>query len=105
MSFLRLSIIILLCAAFSNIDAIPARVLLIRHAEKPPTGNQLSIKGKERAAALAPFFAESREWQKYGKIAAIYAARPGKEEGSVRSQETVEPLSKLLNIPIQADYS
>ena len=32
--------------------ADPAEVILIRHAEKPPTGNALSPRGRERAGAL-----------------------------------------------------
>lgn len=39
-----------------SLHAAPAQIIIIRHAEKPPEGNQLSIKGMERAAALIPFF-------------------------------------------------
>ena len=38
---------------FGEAAAQPAQVLVIRHGEKPESGEHLSLKGQERAAALA----------------------------------------------------
>lgn len=75
----------------------PAYVILIRHAEKPETGEELSARGKERAAALAPFFLERPEITRFGKPTAIYAERPKKATSSVRPMDTVAPLAKAID--------
>lgn len=40
------------CSAASTTWATPAQVLVIRHAEKPDEGNDLSPKGEKRAQSL-----------------------------------------------------
>ncbi|GEM_PF-3599334 len=75
--------------------ALPAMVVLLRHAEKPPTGEHLSAAGWARARALAPYL-----WNRYGAhLAAVYAAQvdPRQHSPSYRPQETLTPLIiKLL---------
>jgi hypothetical protein len=75
----------------------PAQVILIRHAEKPPEGQELSERGKERAAALAPFFRGRKEVLTFGAPVAIYGERPHKVTSSIRPVETVSPLAHALN--------
>ena len=49
-----------LCLLLSLVGAValakPGQVIIIRHGEKPAEGDDLTVKGRERAAALAPFF-------------------------------------------------
>ena len=65
--------------------AQPAQVILIRHAEKPPTGNMLNTKGRERAAALVPYLLETDDLTKFGKPVAIYAQQPNRVNGKTSS--------------------
>lgn len=78
--------------------AAPAQVILIRHAEKPAQGNQLSEQGFRRAEALAWFFQTSAAVKKHGTPAAIYAAAPKHEDSSIRSLQTVRPLADALGL-------
>jgi hypothetical protein len=82
----------------------PAQVILIRHAEKPPEGHDLSLQGRERAAALAPFFLEAPEVLTYKAPAAIYAQAVNQEARSRRPIETVTPLAKALKLDLITRY-
>ena len=84
--------------AFFSLNAIPAEILIIRHAEKPPEGEHLDQKGWERAFALAPFFKGRAEMLEFGPPVAIYAMGQHKEESSLRPQETVQEVAKVLNL-------
>jgi hypothetical protein len=88
----------------NNIYSKPAQVILIRHGEKPQVGEHLSLKGEERAAALAPYFMETKDLLIFGHPVAIYATKINGQDKSQRTQETVTPLAKALNLPISADY-
>lgn len=88
----------------SSAFADPAEVILIRHAEKPETGIDLSLRGRERAAALAPYFLESPELLKFKTPVAIYAQRPKNAMSSIRSIETVRPLADALHLKINDTY-
>ena len=96
-----LSIFIVLAC---QLPAIPAQVLIIRHAEKPSEGNSLSLKGKERAAAYIPFFMETKELLAHGTPTAIYAAQASHDDPSQRSVETVQALADKLKITINTKY-
>ena len=80
--------------------AMPAQVMIIRHAEKPPEGTQLSSKGKERAAALAAFFIGNPGLTRFGTPVAIYAAGIKDENSSRRSIQTVTPLAAVLRLKV-----
>jgi hypothetical protein len=102
----RLSMVMLAnLLIFSNAWATPAQILIIRHAEKPLTGPNLSPEGEARANALIGFFQKDPRMLQYGLPVAIYAASPTKEDGSLRSIETVEPLAKALNLPIHEEFN
>src|SRR2546423_1477606 len=91
-------------AGVSQTLAQPAEVILIRHAEKPPEGNHLSLQGRERAAALVPYVLETPELLTFKTPVAIYAQAPKKDTSSVRSIETVKPLADALKLPIKETY-
>lgn len=73
------------------------KVLLIRHAEKSDDlgDEKLSLKGRERAGALAPYF-----YYTYSSISAIYAAGIGKHSPSHRPRSTVKPTAKKFKLSI-----
>jgi hypothetical protein len=68
----QLGLLIVLFFA-SSLLAEPAQVIIIRHAEKPEDGNELSLEGRERAAALAPYFLANLDLLEFGPPVAIYA--------------------------------
>ncbi|MBC7395992.1 MAG: hypothetical protein H7333_00995 [Bdellovibrionales bacterium] len=84
--------------------AMPAEVVVIRHAEKPAFGNQLSRLGIQRANALPLFFENNPVITQHGKIAAIYVASPHNTQGSVRSIQTMVPTAKSLNLNLNEKY-
>lgn len=78
------------------VQAMPAQVMIIRHAEKYEDRNRIHLnpRGLTRARALAQFFQSDPRVREYGLPAAIIAQRPSKKKKSVRCQETVAPLAK-----------
>lgn len=84
---------------------MPSQVLLLRHAEKPETGHDLSKRGYERAHALVPFFTKNPELVPLQSIAAIYAQPPSKNYPSQRPVETITPLANALGLQVQQGYT
>lgn len=102
----------------------PNRIIIIRHAEKPvpatgldgvdaagrPDVHSLSIRGWQRAGALARLFCPRAEAELSGLVPdVIFAAKIGKESPSRRPQQTIAPLLALLretkpNIPCVTAY-
>jgi hypothetical protein len=85
----------------------PARILIIRHAEKPPVNmesDELSAKGFERAQALTQLFINQPELVTYGTPVAFYAAAyvPGKT--SNRCPQTLHLLSSSYHQALRTDY-
>ncbi len=99
--FFLLTVLFPLPAALAQ----PSQILIIRHGEKPPDKSavNLSLKGRERAMALAPFLTETPELLRHGLPAALFATKIAPDDLSHRPQETITPLSQHLNLPIQAD--
>lgn len=85
--------------------AAPAQVILIRHAEKPENGSELSERGWKRAEALVWFFQTAPAVTQRGTPFAIYAAAPKNEDSSIRSIQTVTPLAKTLNKAINTKFT
>jgi hypothetical protein len=84
--------------------ALPARVLLIRHAEKPGDDSiHLSSEGKKRADELYHLFEPSANRpDPFPTPDVIFAARQSKH--SNRSVETVSPLASRLKLTINTDF-
>lgn len=84
----------------------PKTVFIIRHGEKPgdpatdnpQDGIDLSTRGYERAAALAPYFIAT-----FGKPDALFAAQASRH--SNRPVETITPLAQALKLDINADIA
>ena len=102
---MRVILLFLLLVAEAVIGR-PAQVILLRHAEKPEEvwDPHLSPRGEERARALVSFFTNTPALTTNGLPVALFAARPKNHGGGVRSEETLAPLAKQLNLPIQTPY-
>ena len=84
----------------------PAQIILIRHAEKPadPADPHLSRAGVKRAEQLVPFITTDPAMTKFGLPVAVFATRTTKHDDGQRTQETVAPLARALNLPVQTPY-
>jgi hypothetical protein len=97
----KLALLVLVWSVWAPcVGGQPAQVILIRHAEKPPAGHRLSQKGRERAAALAPYFLARPEVREFGPPVAIYAQKRTEENRSRRPVETVKPLARELRLDV-----
>ncbi len=101
MRIIFLSLFLLTYSAFS----MPAQILLMRHAEKPLFGNELSSQGWKRAMALPALFDNRVEFSKLGKPAALFAMSPQRKRGSVRAIQTLKFVSEQFKIPIISSYT
>jgi hypothetical protein len=87
-------------------DSGPVQILIIRHGEKPgdpsaqddETDPNLSVKGRERAAALA-FYVPAT----FQPVDFLFATKQSKN--SNRPVETITPLSQAIQQPIDSTYS
>jgi hypothetical protein len=95
---------LLLLASAAAAHASPAQIIIIRHGEKPDTGDELNERGFARARALAEFFVSDPAVITYGPPAAIFAMKPKGPDGSVRPIQTVTPLAEKLGLTIDSDY-
>ena len=111
----------LLCLWFLDVSAVPARVMIIRHAEKDDDERKvkfgkwniaealpISAQGWIRAYAFVPFFTMDTtiiaDWGG-NMIKGLFAVKPGPDYESVREIQTLTPLSEKMNLPINADYA
>jgi hypothetical protein len=79
-----------------------AAVLIIRHAEKPETGKQLSPAGVRRAKAYVHFFESLRLDSRPVRIDHLFAAEESRN--SDRSRETLLPLSSAIRKKIHSNF-
>jgi len=81
------------CAALKN-----ATILVIRHAEKPVVGMELTPAGTARAQAYVGYFAGFHGEGQPLKLDHLYCTADSK--GSHRPRLTVEPLGAALKLPL-----
>ncbi|MDQ3806320.1 MAG: histidine phosphatase family protein [Acidobacteriota bacterium] len=98
-----------------------SKIMLIRHAEKPPhspppygvtdegerESESLTVRGWQRAGALAVLFAPAGGSFQDPALAEpqfLYASKPKKRNGSRRPLETITPLAEKLAIRINANF-
>ncbi|MCE4556057.1 hypothetical protein [Pelomonas cellulosilytica] len=93
------------------------KIILLRHAEKPsadgtvggvdasgrPNDDDLSVRGWQRAGALARFFAPGGG--SLGVPRALYASRPTAEHPSRRAVSTLQPLARWLGLPLNQSFT
>ncbi len=83
----------------------PAQIILLRHAEKPSQGPELSQEGFRRAHALTLLFSTNETILKFGIPVAIYAAAPHRPGSSIRSIQTMIPLATSLNLKLNQQFT
>jgi hypothetical protein len=83
----------------------PAQIIIIRHAEKPATGNDLCPAGVQHAQELVSYFQTDKKVTQYGTPVAIYAMAPSDSDESQRPIETVTPLAKALGLTINKQFA
>jgi hypothetical protein len=86
--------------------ARPARVILLRHAEKPADESDvhLSERGMTRARALPAFLATEAVLGTNGQPAALFAPKVTRRGHASRPYETLEPLADRLKLSVQTPY-
>lgn len=87
-------------------DARPAQIVIIRHAEKPanPSDPHLSRQGVKRAKRLVSYITKDPAILKFGTPVAVFATKTTKDDNGQRTQETVAPLAKSLNLEVQTPF-
>jgi len=99
----------------------PRQIMLIRHGEKPSldgsvlgvtvagqaSPDELSVRGWQRAGALARFFAPLDEVARPGilKPEFLFAQGAAQHVSSVRAPHTLSPLAELLGLPISTAFA
>lgn len=86
--------------------ARPKAVILLRHGEEPKddTVNHLSEAGYIRAKLLPKLFKTNPVLKELGTPVALFAAGAKNKDSSIRSIETLAPLSMDLEIPINDSF-
>jgi hypothetical protein len=79
-----------------------ATVLIIRHAEKPASGANLTPEGEARANAYAKYFEPFNDGKESFNVDALYATSDTTRRA--RSKLTLLPLSQATGLPIQTKY-
>jgi hypothetical protein len=84
----------------------PAQIILIRHADEPddPNDPHLSRAGVKRAEQLVSFITTDPAMTRFGLPAAVFATRTTKHGNALRTQETVAPLARELQLPVQTPF-
>jgi hypothetical protein len=80
-----------------------AVILIVRHAEKPAAGDQLSSAGEARAQTYANFFKNFTLDGQPLKLDYLFASADSKV--SQRARLTIEPTSKLLGLAIDCQFA
>jgi len=98
--------VVVLLLGVAAVEAQPAQVIILRHAEKPEdeSHDHLSPRGEERARALVGLFTNSPALTANGLPVALFTPRVTRNRTSVRPRETLEPLAKQLHLPIFSPY-
>jgi hypothetical protein len=99
-----LSTLLSLVAGKSSASAEPAQIVLLRHAEKPPQGAELSEKGWARARALPQVFNSNPQLKMFKTPAALFGMSPSRPGRSVRSIQTLTPLSEATRVNIETQF-
>jgi len=78
-------------------------VLIVRHAEKPKIGRELTPQGQARARAYAQYFEPFREAGMDVRVDALYGGKDS--NNSIRPRLTLEPLSKATGLTLDTSIS
>ncbi|MBS1660348.1 MAG: histidine phosphatase family protein [Bacteroidetes bacterium] len=75
------------------------RVVLLRHAEKPKKGDDLSCQGINRSILLVPVL-----HSRFGTPSAIYVPSVGGKGKHARMQQTISPFADKYNVAVNSDF-
>jgi hypothetical protein len=78
-------------------------VLIVRHAEKPLLGRDLTSTGEARAQAYVHYFEPFHDGALRVRVNALYSGADS--PGSVRPRLTLEPLSRATGLPLDSTVS
>ncbi len=78
-------------------------VLIVRHAEKPPLGRELTPAGAARASAYVSYFEPFHDGGLNLSVNALYAGADSTD--SIRPRLTLEPLSHATGLPLDSSIS
>jgi hypothetical protein len=81
--------------------ALPDRIVIIRHAEKPPQGNNLSCKGQNRALQLADVLFDKVGLPEHTYVPAL---KQGDATKHARMLQTVTPFAIKYNLTINSTF-
>ncbi len=79
-----------------------ATILVIRHAEKPPSGDGLTDAGRARAEAYAKYFHPFNDGSESFNVDSLYATSDTTK--SARPKLTLTPLSVATRVPIDTRF-
>lgn len=77
-------------------------VIMVRHGEKPDSGEGLSVAGQERAQAYVIYFQNYLFQGQPLKFKYLFASESSSQ--SHRPHKTINPLSQAINIPINDEH-
>lgn len=102
-----ISLFLFVGAISSQVRALPAEVILIRHGEKSSDEKNMSLneKGQQRAKALAHLFEGRPELKKSGLPVALFASAYILGKGTKRPLETITPLAETLQLKVDSSYA
>ena len=98
--FFKILVCTFLQSFFSLAYSAPSQIVILRHGEKPVTGNELNEKGWKRANALVDYVIENKVINEFGNPIALYAGAPTNAGGAIRSIQTISPLASRLGLEI-----
>ena len=103
----QLWLVVSLLASEITVTALPAEVVLLRHAEKPSDDRNpnLSARGFQRAMALPTLLTNTPALTRGGIPTAIFAPRPTAHGHSRRASETITPTARALHLPVLTPFS
>lgn len=82
-----------------------ANIILIRHAEKPTKGAELSVAGQERAQAYTVFFQNFALDKNSAPVRFDYVFAAADSDASQRPRLTVTPLAQALGLHVNTTYA
>jgi hypothetical protein len=92
-----------LCSAETQSSPLQdAVILIVRHAEKPESGQGLSTEGVKRAEAYVDYFKSFQVDSRLLKLDCLFAAADSKS--SHRPRLTLTPLSQALKLPLNTRF-
>jgi len=103
---MKLALLVILLGAVWVASAQPARIILIRHAEKPedPEEAHLSPAGQERAQRLVKWLSAGKVLGTNGPPVLLYAPAPTRRGHGVRCLETLQPTASELHQTVFTPY-